>query len=101
MVEARAGLVGLGAETVENPAALAVASMLGISGATYALLLPLALPLWLELAAPAVLAYGFAPMPRKEAPPKTKRKAKKKRKAPRKPPAKKANATILPFAKKA
>jgi hypothetical protein len=45
VAEARAGLVGLGAQTVENPAALAVASMIGISPATYQLLLPLALPM--------------------------------------------------------
>ena len=104
VVEARAGLVGLGAQTVENPAALAVASIIGISEATYRLLLPLLLPAWLEIAAPAVLAYGFAPMPRKEAPPKTKTKRRrKKRLGPRKPAAKKQKTAdnVLPlFAKK-
>jgi hypothetical protein len=105
VAEARAGLVGFGAQTVENPAALAVASMIGISPATYQLLLPLALPLWLELAAPAVLAYGFAPGRRKAPEPKKKAKRRKKKAAPRKPPAKKAQAkadNVLPlFAKKA
>jgi hypothetical protein len=60
----------------------------------------IALPLCLELAAPAVLAYGFAPMPRKEAPPRKKAKRRKMRAAPRKPAPRKANATILAFAAK-
>src|SRR5262245_23993679 len=59
--EARNKLVGLGAETAENPAA----KMLGAHAETFQLATLLGLPLWLELAAPAVLAYGFAPGPRK------------------------------------
>lgn len=100
VAEARSDLVGLGAHTVENPAALAVASMLGISGATYQLLLPLALPLWLELAAPAVLAYGFAPMPRKEAPPKKAKKGKPKRRRRRPIGGKSASGNVIPLRKR-
>jgi hypothetical protein len=55
------------------------------------LLLPLALPLWLEIAAPAVLAYGFAPPPRKR--PKTRRSRRKK--ATR--PSAKPSAVVVPL----
>jgi hypothetical protein len=58
----------------------------------------LGLPLWLELAAPAVLAYGFAPAPRK-APAEKKAKRRKVKRAPRKPasPAKAAQAQRAPL----
>src|SRR5262245_56790620 len=59
--EARGKRVGLGAETAENPAA----KMLGAHAETFQMATLLGLPLWLELAAAAVLAYGFAPGPRK------------------------------------
>jgi hypothetical protein len=96
--EARGKVVALGAETADNPAA----TVLGSHAVTFQLATLLGLPLWLELAAPAVFAYGFAPMPRKVAPPKKKAKRKKKKwLGTRKPAAKKASATVLPFAKKA
>ena len=63
--KARAELVGLGAETAEDPPV----GILGAHAATLRLGTLLGLPLWLELAAPVVLAYGFAPAPRKEEPP--------------------------------
>ena len=53
--------MSLGAVSVETP----VAAVLGEWTETYHRVMPLALPLWLELAAPIVLAYGFAPGPRK------------------------------------
>jgi len=82
--EARAKLVGLGAETAENPAA----RMLGSHAETFQMATLLGLPLWLELAAPAVLAYGFAPGRRKAPEPKPKEKRrKKKRETVRKPAA--------------
>jgi hypothetical protein len=61
----RSKLVGLGAETAIDP----VAGTLGAHAETLRLGVLLGLPLWLELAAPVVLAYGFAPAPRKEEPP--------------------------------
>jgi hypothetical protein len=95
---ARAKLVALGAQSAENP----VASLLGSYAETFQLATLLGLPLWLELAAPAVLAFGFAPAPRKEEPkPKPKAKRRKKKATPRKPPGasakKRTTATVLPF----
>ena len=60
VADARSKLVGLGAQTVDDPAA----SLLGAWAETFQLATLLGLPLWLELAAPVVLAYGFAPAPR-------------------------------------
>jgi hypothetical protein len=83
----RSKLVGLGAISVENP----VASVLGDWTELYHRAMPLALPLWLELAAPVVLACGFAPGPAREpAPAKRKAKRRKKKRPPRKPPAQQA-----------
>jgi hypothetical protein len=70
VAEARSKLVGLGAETVVDPAG----GILGAHADTLRLAMLLGLPLWLELAAPVVLAYGFAPAPRKEPPPRLKRR---------------------------
>jgi hypothetical protein len=99
--EARTKLVALGAETAENPAA----QVLGPHAVTFQLATLLGLPLWLELAAPAVLTYGFAPG-RRKAPVEPKKAVRRKKAAPRKPPAKKAQVkaadNVLPlFAKKA
>jgi hypothetical protein len=80
--DARSKLVGLGAQTVDNPAV----SVLGAWAETFQLATLLGLPVWLELAAPVVLAYGFAPGPRREDPPK-KAKRRKKKRSPRQPPA--------------
>ena len=99
VAEARTKLVALGAHTAENPAAQVIASLLGVSPLAYQLFTPLALPLWLELAAPAVLAYGFAPRPRK-AKPKKKAKRRRKKAAPRKPPSgasAKRKGQVIPF----
>jgi hypothetical protein len=74
VVKARSELVGLDAETVVDPAA----DMLGTHAETFRLAVLLGLPLWLELAAPVVLAYGFAPAPRKEEPPRLRRKRRRK-----------------------
>ena len=79
VAEARSKLVGLGAETAANP----TASVLGAHAETFQLATLLGLPLWLELAAPAVLAYGFAPAPRKEPEPKSKAKRRKTKRGPR------------------
>ena len=85
VAEARTKLVALGAHTAEAPAAQIIASVFGVTPLAYQLFTPLALPLWLELAAPAVLAYGFAPRPKRK---RAKRKAKprRKKKAAPKPP---------------
>ena len=83
VVEARAKLVSLGAVSVENP----VAAVLGEWTETYHRVMPLALPLWLELAAPIVLAYGFAPGPHKGPAPEKKVRRQTTRRAPRKPAA--------------
>lgn len=78
---ARAELTGLGAEIAVNPAA----TLLGDWAVTFQLTTLLGLPLWLELAAPVVLAYGFAPAPRKEASVKKAVRRRKVKRAPRKP----------------
>jgi hypothetical protein len=80
---ARAELTGLGAEVAVNPAATA----LGDWATTFQLATLLGLPLWLELAAPAVLAYGFGPGPRKGPEPRTKERRRRTRRALRKPAA--------------
>ena len=94
VAEARSRLVSLGAVSVETP----VAAVLGEWTETYHRVMPLALPLWLELAAPIVLAYGFAPAPRKEEPSRKKKaKRRKKKRPPRKPtPITTADVVALP-----
>jgi hypothetical protein len=81
---ARAELVALGATSAENPAA----TLLGPYAEMFQTATLLGLPLWLEIAAPVVLAYGFAPAPAKapEAP-KPKARRRKEKRAPRKPAA--------------
>jgi hypothetical protein len=64
VAKARSELVVLGADTALDPAG----GILGKHAETFRLIVLLGLPLWLELAAPVVLAYGFAPAPRKEEP---------------------------------
>jgi hypothetical protein len=82
VTEARAKLVSLGATTAENP----MGSILGGWADTFNRALAVAPAIWLELAAPALLAYGFAPVPRKEEPkPKKKARRRKTKRAPRKP----------------
>lgn len=61
--------------------------MLGEWTGTYHRVIPLALPLWLELAAPIVLAYGFAPGRRKAPESKPKAKRRQKKRAPWRPAA--------------
>jgi hypothetical protein len=82
--DARSKLVGLGAETVVDP----TAGVLGNHADTLRLATLLGLPLWLELAAPAVLAYGFAPAPRKVETPKKKRRRRKVKRPQPAPPSK-------------
>ena len=96
VTDARSELVGLGARTAENPAAASIAAVLPISAETYQLLLPLALPLWLEIAAPAVLAYGFAPPPRKRLEARRGRRKKKRARKPATP-----SARVVPFKRSA
>lgn len=80
--EARSKLAGLGAETIVNP----TAGTLGAYADTLQLTRLLGLPIWLELAAPAVLAYGFAPAPRKEETPRKKRRRRKVKRNPQSAP---------------
>jgi len=79
--DARARLAGLGAEVAINPAV----ALLGSHAATFQLATLLGLPLWLELAAPVVLAYGFAPGRRKAPEPKKAVRRRKVKRGPRKP----------------
>jgi hypothetical protein len=81
VAEARAKLAGLGAHTAENP----VAAVMGGWAATFQQGMAVAPALWLEMAAPALLAFGFAPWPRKEPEPKKKVRGRRKQRAPRKP----------------
>jgi hypothetical protein len=76
VVKARSELVALGAETALDP----VGGILGAHAETLRLASVLGLPLWLEISAPVVLAYGFAPGPRErqEPQPKVRRSAKKR-----------------------
>ena len=92
--DARSKVTGLGAQTAENPAA----SLLGPWAATFQLAMLLGLPVWLELAAPVVLVYGFAPLPSREEAPKRKAKRRKKKRHPRPPPAQ-PSAKVLPLKK--
>jgi hypothetical protein len=81
--DARAKLVALGADAAENPAA----TLLGPYAVTFQTATMLGLPLWLEIAAPVVLAYGFAPGPAKAPARKPKAKRRKERRTRRKPAA--------------
>jgi hypothetical protein len=81
--EARSKLVGFGARSSTNP----VASVIGEEWAEiFHRAIAVGPSLWLELAAPALLAYGLAPGPRKEAEPGKRPKRRKKRRSPRRPP---------------
>ncbi|HEX5999988.1 MAG TPA: hypothetical protein VFZ16_11440 [Hyphomicrobiaceae bacterium] len=62
-----------------------VVSILGPHAETFQLVTLLGLPLWLELAAPIVLAYGFALGAPKAPAPAPKAKRRKQKRAPRKP----------------
>jgi hypothetical protein len=79
--EARAKLVALGATSAENPAA----ALLGPYAEMFQTATMLGLPIWLELAAPVVLAYGFAPGRREAPEPKPREKRRKEKRAPRRP----------------
>lgn len=81
LTKARSLQASLGAETSIDPAA----DILGSWAATIRLIRLLGLPLWLELAAPVVLAYGFAPGAPKAPVEKPKAKRRAKKRAPRKP----------------
>jgi hypothetical protein len=70
---ARSQLAGLGAEVAVDP----TGGILGVHAETFRLVTLLGLPIWLELAAPVVLAFGFAPAPTK-APEKQAPKAKRR-----------------------
>jgi hypothetical protein len=58
VADARVKVVGAGAQADEDPAAALFGSWADI----YRIALPLALPVWLEIAAPVLLAYGLAPL---------------------------------------
>jgi hypothetical protein len=60
VADARAKVISAGAQADEDPAAV----LFGAWAETYRVALPLALPMWLEIASPVLLAYGFAPLPR-------------------------------------
>jgi hypothetical protein len=94
VADARSKLAGLGALTAENPAV----SLLGPWAETFQLATLLGLPLWLELAAPVVLAYGFAPLPPREAVKPRKKVRRKKKRPPRKPSAP-PSANVVPIKK--
>jgi hypothetical protein len=92
VASARSELVALGAEVAVNPAATA----LGEWATTMQMASLLGLPLWLELAAPVVLAYGLGPGRRKAPEPEPKSKRRKgKRAKPRQKPA--ASDQVIPW----
>ena len=76
-------VVEAGAQTAENP----VASVMGGWAETFHWAMAVAPAIWLELAAPALLAFGFAPWPRKEPEPQKKAMGRQKKQAPRRPAA--------------
>jgi hypothetical protein len=91
---ARQKVVKAGALTAENP----VASVMGGWAETFHWAMAVAPAIWLELAAPALLAFGFAPWPHKDQPPLRKAKRRKKKRPPRKPtPAEAPSAEVLPM----
>ena len=61
MAEARAKLVGLGAQAADDPGTQRIAALLSISAARYQQIAPALLPMWLELTAPLLLSIGLAP----------------------------------------
>jgi hypothetical protein len=61
LAETRSKVVGLGAAAAVNP----VANVMGGWAETFNRAMAVAPAIWLELAAPALLAFGFAPWPRK------------------------------------
>ena len=91
---ARQDVVNAGAPAAENP----VASVMGGWAETFHRGMAVAPAIWLELAAPALLAFGFAPWARKEPePPKKKAKRRKKKRPPRTPtPITTADVVALP-----
>ena len=64
--EIRTKLVGLGARVAEDPGARVMAALLPVSAETYRLISPALLPIWLELTAPLLLAFGLAPPRRRK-----------------------------------
>jgi hypothetical protein len=66
---ARAAVVAAGAQADEDPAS----ALFGAWAETYHIALPLALPIWLEIASPILMAYGLSPLQR-EAPERLQRK---------------------------
>src|SRR5262245_16319806 len=75
VASARAQLAGLGADTSETP----VAAVMGGWADTFSRGLAVAPAVWLECAAPALLAFGFAPWPRKAVKEKAKPKRRKRK----------------------
>jgi hypothetical protein len=61
---ARATVAASGAQADEDPST----TLFGAWASIYRAALPLAMPVWLEIAAPVLMAYGFAPGPRKPSP---------------------------------
>lgn len=74
VADARAKLVGLGAEIEVDPGARRIAAVLPVSVETYQAASPAVLPLWLELTAPLLLSVGLAPSRRKKPKAKQRRK---------------------------
>ena len=64
--ETRTKLVGMGAKVAEDPGARVMAALLPVSAETYRLISPALLPIWLELTAPLLLAFGLAPPRRRK-----------------------------------
>jgi hypothetical protein len=64
---AREIVVKSGAQREIDP----IVSLFGVWAETYRKLLPLSLPMWLEIAAPVLMSYGFAPLQRSGNPART------------------------------
>ena len=82
MAEARAKLVGLGAQAADDPGTQRIAALLSISPARYQQIAPALLPMWLELTAPLLLSIGLAPSRRRPRAQVPKRRKRKKRLGP-------------------
>ena len=83
VAEARTKLVGLGAQSADDPGTQRIAALLSISAARYQQIAPALLPLWLETTAPLLLSIGLAPSRRGGKAQVLKRRKRKKRLGPK------------------
>ena len=78
VADARAKLIGLGAQVAEDPGARVLAELLQIKAETYQRVAPALLPFWLELTAPLLLSIGLA-LPHRQAKAQVRKRNRKRR----------------------